>query len=120
MNPQSANEKRPFIANQILFRKEFMETIKMFDKIGNFGENKDLAKKMREEILLPALEKNNAVTFDFADVSGVTQSFIHALLSEAMRKFPKRFYDNVFFKNTDDDIREIISIVYRYMQESLN
>ena len=97
-----------------------MEIIKMSDKIGDFGENKDLAKSLREDTLLPTLAKNDAITFDFAGVSGVTQSFIHALISEAMRKFPDRFYDNVFFKNTDDDIQEIISIVYRYMQESLN
>ena len=94
-----------------------METIKMLEEAGEFCENKDIAKRIREENLLPALAKNQAVTFDFEGVTGATQSFIHALISEAIRKYPETIFDNVFYKNTCEDLKEVISIVYTYMQQ---
>lgn len=96
-----------------------METIKVLDLTGEFAENKDVAKDIRLKHLLPALEKGRAITFDFEDVQGATQSFIHALVSDALRKFPNVVYDNVFYKNANEEIQKIITIVYRYMQESL-
>ena len=95
-----------------------MEIIKMLELTGEFAENKDIAKSIRTSRLLPALEDNQAITFDFDGVKGATQSFIHALISDALRKFPDVVYDNVFYKNTNEEIQKIITIVYRYMQES--
>lgn len=96
-----------------------METIKIYDLAGDFAENKDVAKELRLKSLLPALEDNRAITFDFDGVKGATQSFIHALVSDALRKYPDVVYDNVFYKNANEDIQKIITIVYRYMQESM-
>ena len=94
-----------------------MQTIFMIDEAGQFCENKDIAKRIREKTLLPALRSGDAVTFDFAEVSGVTQSFIHALVSEALRRYPDTAYDLIFYKNACPEVREIISIVYAYMQQ---
>ena len=96
-----------------------METIKMLDLVGEFAENKDIARELRLNRLLPALKMGRAVTFDFEGVKGATQSFIHALVSDALREFPDVVYDNVFYKNANEEIQKIITIVYRYMQESL-
>lgn len=96
-----------------------MEIIKLLELTGEFAENKDIAKNIRTSKLLPALEDNRAITFDFDGVKGATQSFIHALISDALRKFPDVVYDNVFYKNTNEEIQKIITIVYRYMQESV-
>ena len=96
-----------------------METIKMLEQVGDFAENKDTAKDIRINRLLPALEEGKAMTFDFDGVKGATQSFIHALISDALRKYPEVVYDNVFYKNANEEIQKIITIVYRYMQESL-
>jgi len=85
---------------------------------GDFAENKDIAKKLRIEKIMPALSKHNEVVLDFDRVSGATQSFIHALISDPIRELQDAAFDNLFYKNANDDIREIISIVYRYMQES--
>ena len=97
-----------------------MITIRMSQENGKFAENKDIAKRLREEVLLPALKEEKSVTFDFQDVSGVTQSFIHALVSDAIRQYGEIAFDNIFFKNANPDIQEIITIVYNYMQEALN
>lgn len=87
---------------------------------GDFAENKDIAKKIRIEQIMPALLRNDEVVFDFDGVNGATQSFIHALLSDPIREFSETAFDNLAYQNTNDDIKEIVSIVYRYMQESID
>ena len=96
-----------------------MEIVKIKELTGEFAENKDVAKDIRLKKLLPTLENTGSVTFDFEGVKGATQSFIHALVSDALRKYPDIIYNNVFYKNTNEDIQKIITIVYRYVQESL-
>lgn len=96
------------------------KTIKMRKAAGNFAENKDIAKKIRIEQIMPALSKNREVVFDFDGVDGATQSFVHALLSDPIREFNDIAFDNLAYLNTNNDIKEIISIVYRYMQESMD
>ena len=54
---------------------------------GQFAENKDIARKLRTEIIIPNLSRDNIVEIDFSGVDGVTQSFIHALIAEPIRKF---------------------------------
>ena len=97
-----------------------MKSIIIKDIAGNFAENKEIAKKLRIKIIMPKLSKGKEVIIDFNGVDGATQSFVHALISDPIRKFGDIAFDNLAYKNVNDDIREIISIVYRYMQESLS
>lgn len=94
--------------------------VKMLKQTGEFAENKDVAKDLRVTKIMPALLKGDEVILDFKGVNGATQSFIHALISDPIRELKDRAFDNLSYKNTNDGIREIISIVYRYMQESLD
>ena len=87
---------------------------------GEFAENKDIAKKLRVETIIPALTKSQEVVLDFKDVSGATQSFIHALISDPIRELKVLAFEKLVYKNANNDIREVISIVYRYMQESID
>lgn len=95
------------------------KTIKMRKLVGDFAENKDFAKKLRLEEIIPALSLGHEVVLDFEGVNGATQSFIHALISDPIREFREVAFDKLVYKSVSDSIREIISIVYRYMQESL-
>lgn len=95
-----------------------MKTIKIQKEAGAFCENKDVAKKLRENVLLPTLKQNGSITFDFDGVTGATQSFIHALISEALRRYPEKAFEKILYKNTNPEIRQIISIVYTYMQQN--
>ena len=95
-----------------------MKTVLMKKEAGEFCENKDIAKRIREELLFPALRRNESVTFDFAGVVGATQSFMHALVSDALRRFPEVAFDNIFYKNAAPEVKQIISIVYTYMQQN--
>ena len=95
------------------------KTIKLKKIVGEFAENKDIAKKLRIEEIMPRLSKGNEIIIDFEGMSGATQSFIHALISDPIREFQDLAFEKLKYKKANEDIREIISSVYRYMQESL-
>lgn len=96
------------------------KTIHMRKLAGDFAENKDISKKLRIEQIMPALSQGHEIAFDFDGVNGATQSFVHALVSDPIREFGDVAFDNLIYTNANDDIKEIVSIVYRYMQESLD
>ena len=86
--------------------------------IGDFAENKDIAKKLRLKEIIPVLSSGAEIILDFKGVSGATQSFVHALISDPIRKYKDVAFNNLVYKNANNNIRETVSIVYRYMQES--
>jgi len=94
-----------------------MTLIKLFPKVGNFAENKDLAREIRINQIIPALEKRQEVILDFEKVDSATQSFIHALISDLIRKYGSEVLDEISFKNCNEIIQKIIIIVVDYMQE---
>ena len=92
--------------------------VKLFKQTGPFAENKDVAREIRLKKLIPALEKNKKIVLDFENIEGATQSFIHALISDLMRKYGNEVLDKIQFKSCNDTVKAIISIVVDYMQES--
>lgn len=92
--------------------------IKLFKQTGSFAENKDLARDIRLKKIIPALEKKQEVILDFNNIDSVTQSFIHALISDLIRKYSGEVLDNISFKSCNETVRKIINIVIDYMQES--
>lgn len=95
-----------------------MKNIKILTKAGKFADNKDLARELRLTKLMPALEKNQKIILDFEGVEGATQSFIHALISDLIRKYGNEVIDRIEFKSCNETIKGIITIVVDYMQES--
>jgi len=96
-----------------------MIQIKLFPEVGAFAENKDLAKAIRINKIIPALDKDQEVTLDFDKVDSATQSFIHALISDLIRQKGISVLDRVYFKNCSETVKTIIRIVTDYMQESV-
>lgn len=78
------------------------------------AESKDEAKKVRQEVILPALAEGYAVRLDFANVDFATQSFVHALISDAIRRYGEQTLDLLEFKNCSDEVREIVMTVFEY------
>ena len=95
-----------------------MTPIKLFEIVGDFAENKDYARDIRLEKITPALERGELVTLDFTKVTGATQSFIHALISELFRMYGPDLLDTLRFKGCNENVRKVIEIVSEYMQES--
>jgi hypothetical protein len=96
-----------------------MKRISVFDKAGAFAENKDAARDMRLREIIPALEQNEEVVLDFERVDAATQSFIHALISDLLRKYGTEVLERVAFKSCNDTIKQIINIVVDYMQDGM-
>ena len=93
-----------------------MKEIKMFEKVGSFAEDKDIAKEIRLNEVIPILDKEE-IALDFLNVDSATQSFIHALISDLIRKKGIEVLDKIHFKNCNDIIKKIIGIVVEYMQD---
>jgi len=93
--------------------------ILIFERTGDFAENKDVARDIRIKEIIPALDKKEKVILNFEKVGAATQSFIHALISDLFRKYGNDILDRVIFKSCNETITEIIYIVADYMQEGL-
>jgi hypothetical protein len=91
--------------------------IKIFEKTGEFAENKDTARDIRLNEIVPALERDEDVTLDFSKVNSATQSFIHALISQIIRDKKVAVLDKIRFKNCNETIKKLIEIVIEYMQK---
>ncbi len=95
-----------------------MSTVYMKDIIGTFAENKDTAREIRLGHILPAIKEGREITLDFCNVTGATQSFIHALISDAIRQYGDAALDLIEFRNCNSIVREVVITVTEYMQES--
>ena len=95
-----------------------MIEIRIQKEAGPFAENKDIARDLRLKKIVPALERSEEVTLNFKGVEGATQSFVHALISDVIRKYGIQILDNLLFKDCNETVQKIIGIVTDYMQES--
>ena len=94
-----------------------MKQIDIFAHAGAFAENKDVARDIRLKEILPSLEKGEDVILNFVRVDAVTQSFVHALISDLLRKRGSDVLDRLEFKSCNDTVKKIVAIVVDYMQE---
>lgn len=88
--------------------------VKVFDEAGSFAENKDIARKLRVEKVLPALKEGRTVVLDFAKVEASTQSFVHALMSQPLQERGPTLLQDLQFKNCNQLVRELILTVVDY------
>ena len=96
-----------------------MKTIKIFDRAGSPAENKDVGQEIRLKEILPAFERGEEVTLDFESVESATQSFIHSLISDVMRKYGEGALDRIVFKSCNPNVKQMIGIVADYMQVAI-
>lgn len=96
-----------------------MIVIHIADEAGSFAENKDIAREIRIQKILPAIERGEEVVVDFSNVDLATQSFVHAMISDLFRKYGSDILDKITFKSCNETTKKMINIVIDYMQESL-
>lgn len=96
-----------------------MIVIRLYERVGAFAENKDIARDIRREIIIPALEREEKVVLNFDRVDSTTQSFIHALLSDVIRRHGSDVLEQISFQSCNEIVRKIITIVVEYTQESI-
>lgn len=81
---------------------------------GPVAQDKDVARDLRASQILPALGAGRHVVIDFSAVTTATQSFLHALLSEAFRTHGEELVETLEFKGCVEEIRQLISTVVEY------
>ena len=96
-----------------------MRRINIFEKAGSFAENKDIARDIRRAELFPALAQNQKVILNFDGVDSTTQSFIHTLISDAIRQYGDTALENITYHRCNDTIKPLVRIVVDYMQEGI-
>lgn len=92
--------------------------IKLHKYTGSFAENKDVAKDIRIHQIIPSLEEGKKVIINFNKINSATQSFIHALISDIIRKKGVNVLKEIYFKNCNLKVQKMIEIVTEYMQDS--
>ena len=100
-----------------------MKEILIFEKIGNkdFAENKDVGQKIRIKEIMPQLEIDEEVILNFDKIHRASQSFIHSLISDPIRKYGvDKTLKLITFKSCNNSVKQIIGIVLDYMQDALN
>jgi hypothetical protein len=93
--------------------------IAIAEATGDFAEDKDVAASIRQERIRPEVEAGREVIVDFADVSLVTQSFIHALISDVLRSAGEGALEYLVFENCTHGVRGIIETVVQYSLETM-
>jgi len=94
-----------------------MREIKIFKRTKEFAGNKDIARDLRLNEILPYIDKEEII-LNFDKVESATQSFIHALISDIIRQKGIDVLDKLYFKNCNSTIQKIIEIVVEYMQDA--
>ncbi|HSU12700.1 STAS-like domain-containing protein [Longimicrobium sp.] len=79
-----------------------------------FAEDKDYARMLRADVILPALDHGEEVTLDFGAVAYATQSFVHVLIGEALKKHGERVLELLEFKNCSPQLRSVVEFVVDY------
>lgn len=96
-----------------------MTVIPILARAGAFAENKDVARELRVAKIMPALQRGEEVVLDFTGVEDATQSFVHALISDALREHGADVLERLAFKSCSPVVKKVVSIVVDYMQEGL-
>ena len=95
-----------------------MITVGIFDLASDFAEDKDVAAKVRDTKIRPALEVGEEVILDFTRVDLTTQSFIHAMISDVLRVKCEGALDGIAFKGCQQGVQGIIETVIQYSLET--
>lgn len=88
--------------------------VSIFDHAGEFAADKDEARTLRETFIMPALNNGVEVVLNFAGVQFATQSFIHALISAALRRVGEAALDLIVFAECTEAVQAIIETVVDY------
>jgi hypothetical protein len=88
--------------------------IKLRAGVRGFAEDKDEAKMVRVDTILPSLAAKNRVVLDFGNVKFCTQSYIHALIGEALQRFKDEALARIEFRHCAPQVKSLVELVVDY------
>lgn len=84
---------------------------------GSFAEDKNIARRLRHEVVETSLSKGEKVILDFSGVELATQSFIHALICDVIRRHGPKILDKLAFKGCNATVKSLVRAVSEYSQD---
>lgn len=78
---------------------------------GPYAEDKEAAKRFRDKNILPSIDQNKSLTFDFSDVKAAPHSFLSALLATPISILGMLAYKKIKVINAEPEIRETIDFI---------
>lgn len=94
-------------------------TVRVVDLAGSFAEDKDVARQIRNQHVLPSIAARRKIVLNFSGVAVATQSFVHAMISEALRLHRDRALDLIEFKSCTPAVKSVVLTVVEYSLEAL-
>lgn len=79
---------------------------------GKYAEDKDLAKKIRDEKLLPALADSKTLTIDFEEIISAPHSLLNAMLATPIERLGLAAYKKIRIINAAPEIRETLDFIF--------
>lgn len=79
---------------------------------GRYAEDKDLAKKIRDEKLLPAVAESKTLTIDFEDILSAPHSLLNAMLATPIERLGLSAYKKIKIINAAPEIRETLDFIF--------
>lgn len=82
--------------------------------VGGFAEDKDEAKRIHTETILPATREEGGVVIDFSEVKYSTQSFVHALIGEVLKRRGEAVLERLEFRACSPQVKSLVQLVVDY------
>lgn len=92
--------------------------IQVKNYFGNSAEDKDLAKKIRDKYILPALSENKSLIIDFEDIVFAPHSLLNAMLATPIQNLGLSAYLKIRIINAAPEIRETLDFIFRQTLEN--
>lgn len=93
-------------------------TIKIVDHADIFAENKDVAKHLRVNYIIPTYTSTtDEIVLDFEGVDSASQSFVHALISELLQEHGPSALKRIVFQKCNPAVKSQIGTVVNYSLE---
>lgn len=89
-------------------------TIAIRPTVGQLAEDKDSARRVRDELLLPEIRAKRAVCIDLREPRVVTHTFVHALLYEVVGEAGEDSARLIHVYAKERQIKDIVRMVSRY------
>jgi hypothetical protein len=78
---------------------------------GRYAEDKQLAIRLRDGKILPAIEKGISITVDFEEVISAPHSLLNALLATPIQRLGLAAYKKIKVINASPEIRETVDFI---------
>ncbi len=95
-----------------------MKIIYLKKYFGKDATNKDIAREIREDTLIPLFESSeNGIILSFKGIDSSSQSIIHALISKLFQEKGQSALKRLEFKDCNKGIKNLITTVINYSLE---